>query len=430
MKQTQWQVTQQRLGLTQHMRNSLSLLTMGHDEICSALGRERRRNPFLRSSYLPDQSAQIRHDIGENAAITAIPPATDNLTSQIAMIKLAPPERKLACDLVHCLDERGFFTDSADDMSGYLEASADKIIAIVETLQTMVEPAGVFAWSLKDSFRIQLQAQNRYDPMIAELLMHLDLIAAQNVDAICDILAVDHEDAQDMLDDIRKLTPAPLMLVADVTSIHQAADLIVRLDGNGAIDVELNEAALPALLTDDALFSSIKTTETDKMALAYYRDCYRSAGTFVLAMQKRANTLLRLGNELANVQARFLKTGKAIDRKPLTMGRLAAKLGLNKSTISRALNNCLIETPHGLIPALDFFVRPLADGAEHKTRQQALARLSTLIKTEDVNHPYSDDVLAGMMSKTSFVISRRTVAKYRKMLNIPNAFARRSARQR
>ena len=249
--------------------------------------------------------------------------------------------------------------------------------------------------------------------------------ARQDIAQICTLIDVDAEDAEDMLADIRALTPAPLTPAITPTENQHAADLIFRHAERGGIEVALNEASLPKLLTDDALFSTLSTSDTDKAARAYYRDCYRTAGGFVLAMQKRANTLLRLGSAIAKTQAKFVQTDRKLDRKPLTMGALAKDLGLNKSTISRSLNNCLIETPHGLKPAIDFFVRPLVPGRSTKTREQALARLALLIKTEDRKHPYADDMLTALLSQTNFTISRRTVAKYRGLLNIPNAFQRR-----
>ncbi len=410
------------------MRISLSLLAMGQEDIRLAIEKESRRNPFLRTPPVPASAGLVSMggDGYNHQEMIEVQSDVDSLISQISMIRMSDKERAVACELAHCLDERGFFTESPEEIGDYLGTSPELLISIAEKLQISVEPTGVFAWSLKDCFTIQLQAMNRYDPLIASLLDHLDLVASQDINKISDVLNVDREDAEDMLSDIRKLSPAPLKPALALCAVRQIADIIFSPAKNGGIAVALNEAAFPDVLTDDALFSKITTTDTGKSALAYYRDCYRTAGAFVLAMQKRANTLLRLGNEIAGVQSRFVKTGRQIDRKPLTMGGLASELGLNKSTVSRALNNCLIDTPHGLKSATDFFVRPLADGAEDKTRDQALARLSLLIRTEDRKHPHSDEMLAHLLSQTKFKISRRTVAKYRRLLDIPNAFLRRA----
>lgn len=331
----------------------------------------------------------------------------------------------LARELVYCLDDRGFLADSAEEMCRYLATEKNLLLALVEKLQKEVEPPGVFAWSLKDCFRIQLEIKDRYDPLIAGLLDRLDLVASQDLEGICTQLGVDQEDAADMLDDIRSLSPAPLEAAPDLHAIARAPDLIFSRAAEDEIDVALNAKALPSLLTDDALFSTVRTAETDPAALGYYRDCYRDAANFVVALQKRANTLLKIGQAIAKTQNKYIRTARALDKRPLTMSGLSAEISLNKSTVSRALRNCLVETEHGQVEALDFLARPLNGRETDRTRDQALQRLSLLIRTENTRAPYTDEDLVRQLSKANFKISRRTVAKYRGILGIEAAHARR-----
>ena len=51
--------------------------------------------------------------------------------------------------------------------------------------------------------------------------------------------------------------------------------------------------------------------------------------------------------------------------------------------------------------------------------------LAELVAAEDHKKPYSDRVLAEQLGSQGFVISRRTVAKYREQLGIPGAAGRR-----
>jgi RNA polymerase sigma-54 factor len=429
VKQIQRQTVHQGVILSQHMRSSLSLLQMGSGDVALALEEECRRNPFIKypipvgvgtsgSSKLENHGIQ-EFDV-ERSDI-------DALVEQVSLIRMLPNERALADELVHCLDERGFFTESPQEISEYTYALPSLIVSVVAKLQTTVEPTGVFAWSLQDCFKIQLEEKGLYNTQMAAILNHLNLVATQDVASICKIINVDHKTAEAMISDIRSLRPSPFSRQPAFQNLHQAADIIFQMSSGGEITVELNESALPKLLTDDALFSTIKTTEVDETSLAYYRDCYRTAAAHVIAMQKRANTLLRIGNEIVRVQDRFIRTERPLDLKPLTMSGISKNLGVNKSTVSRALNECLIETSNGLISAHKFFVRPLTDSTSLKTREQAFSRLSLLIKTEDSKCPFSDEMLAQQLSAMNLTISRRTVAKYRGILGIPNTFERRSS---
>lgn len=430
-KQSLVQATLQKLALTQHMRSSLTLLQMGSDEINETIIKEVKRNPFLKpipkiSSISGGTTNSGGFDL-EN--IESYQSNGDALLEQVSLIRFDLAQDKLACELIYCIDERGFLSDPAEEICRYLNTQHSLLLDVVQILQKSVEPTGVFAWSLKDSFRIQLEAINRYDTLIAKLLDHLDLVSHQDLDSICKICEVDREDAAEMIDDIRLLSPAPLQPVMQLQEISRAPELIFDLKDSDNISVRLNEIALPRLLVDDAMFSAIKATETDHNAMAYYRDCYRGAAAFVIAMQKRANTLLRVGQIIARKQEKFIRTGRTLDRIPLTMQTLADELGLNKSTISRALNNCRIETALGVLSPIDLLARPISGESSTRTREQVLQRLSLLIRTEDKFAPHSDEELARQLASANLKVSRRTVAKYRKILDLKGAYQRRESRQ-
>lgn len=422
MRQLQKQTQTQKLALTQTMRSSLAMLEMSPEEAAQAIDKERSRNAFL--SAIP---AGQRNGGGSVAALegTAQETMLDDLDRQIGMIRLSAREALLANGLLHSLDDRGFLSDDLEEMANYLGSSTAEIARLVPTLQKHIEPAGLFATSLAECFQLQLEAKNRFDPLIEILLGRLDLIAKQNIAEICAVCGVDEEDAIEMLEDIRSLDPAPLLEKQEVVPMQGVPEIIIRVSADETLQVELNEAALPSILTDDGLFSATLKTETDGYAQSYYRDCYRGAANMVRAMQKRANTLLATGHAIAKRQEKFIRSGRDRHKRPLTIEQLASDVGVNKSTISRALKSCSIMTDIGTFPAQTFLARGLTPDQEgEKTRDQALRRLSLLIKTEDPNHPSSDELLKQQLETAGFKISRRTVAKYRKMLAIPGAHAR------
>jgi RNA polymerase sigma-54 factor len=51
--------------------------------------------------------------------------------------------------------------------------------------------------------------------------------------------------------------------------------------------------------------------------------------------------------------------------------------------------------------------------------QHAMLKLKEIVDNEDKTSPYSDDQLAAEMKNAGFPIARRTVAKYRDRLHIP-----------
>jgi len=51
-------------------------------------------------------------------------------------------------------------------------------------------------------------------------------------------------------------------------------------------------------------------------------------------------------------------------------------------------------------------------------------RIKKLIQQEDPSSPISDDAIVETLQEAGISVARRTVAKYRKMENIPSSFAR------
>lgn len=421
MRQVQSQTQAQRLALTQSMRHSIALMSMGTEELQDAIRREQSRNGFLRTPPPAPPSGNTGEVRADTAAQES---ATDDLLQQVSLIRLNPRQSLLARDLVYSLDDRGFLPDSPEETADYLQCNLSELKALLPLLQQGTEPAGLFAWSLVDSFRLQLQARNRFDPLIERLLDRLDLIARQDIDGICAACEVDREDAVEMLDDIRALNPAPLVRQSAVEPQTGAPELLFTTSDGDTCTASLNESALPRVLTDDALFSTTMAAETNAHAQSYYRDCYRGAAFMVRALQKRANTLLAVGQAIADHQRKYIRTGRARDKLPLTMAQLANRIGVNKSTISRALSNCRIGTDLGVLPAMHFLARPVSDETPDRTRDHVLNKLRLLVETEDPRCPLSDEALARQLSKARLSVSRRTVAKYRQLLQIPGAYDR------
>ncbi len=420
MRQVHQQIAQQKLALSQGMRTSLSLLHMTPGDVAEQLAAERRRNPFLRVRA----SSPLRPSLPD-AELVQLEDAAQSLLQQIGLIRFDGGEAHLARDLVHCLDERGFLVETEAVLCGELGVDTATLRSTIARLHASVEPIGTFARSLTECFRLQLLEKNRFDPVIAVLLERLDLVAQRDFDAICALCGVDREDAEEMVEDIRELNPAPLAMIGAPADPVICPDLEMDHDAQGRLAVRLCPDAIPDVLADDAMFSRLQRVETEGAAWAYYKDCYGAAAGFVIALQKRANTMLRIGQHLARVQVRFLTTGRLADLVPLTMEGAAKVLGLHKSTISRAMAGCTVQTPHGVLPADTFFVRGFSQHAAHRTRAQVLRRLGLLIQTEDKARPLSDQALCMLMCRANFAMSRRTVAKHRALLGQPVAAKRR-----
>ena len=97
------------------------------------------------------------------------------------------------------------------------------------------------------------------------------------------------------------------------------------------------------------------------------------------------------------------------------------------STISRVSNSKYVETRYGIYPLKYFFSEAMtnAEGDEISTREIKKI-LQELIEKEDKRSPLTDEQLVEALQQHGYPIARRTIAKYRDLLNIPVARLRKT----
>jgi RNA polymerase sigma-54 factor len=99
---------------------------------------------------------------------------------------------------------------------------------------------------------------------------------------------------------------------------------------------------------------------------------------------------------------------------------IADAVSLHESTVSRVTANKFMATPFGVFELRYFFgshVATDAGGAASSTAIRAL--IKQLIDAEDPYDPLSDSRIAELLGDQGIVVARRTVAKYRELLQIP-----------
>jgi RNA polymerase sigma-54 factor len=104
---------------------------------------------------------------------------------------------------------------------------------------------------------------------------------------------------------------------------------------------------------------------------------------------------------------------------------------MHLSVVSRLIRNKYLQTPYGTYPLKKFFPNSFISqqGEELSTPLMHL-KLEELLAGEDKTKPLSDEQIAAEMSKLGFPVARRTVAKYREQLGIPEKRLRKVATPR
>lgn len=158
---------------------------------------------------------------------------------------------------------------------------------------------------------------------------------------------------------------------------------------------------------------------------SYLQEYYQSAQWINHCVEQRRQTLTRIVDQLLILQRDFFRQGGS-GLKPLLQSDLGKRLGLSDSTISRAIADKYLKCRWGTFPMKYFFPKPTGCADMDISVARAKDFIRETISREDPAHPLSDQKLAALLFEEGISISRRTVAKYRTDMRIPDTSRRRA----
>jgi RNA polymerase sigma-54 factor len=352
-----------------------------------------------------------------------------HLAEQLGLAVTDPTMRIIGQSLINEIDEAGYLRADPGDIGqrlGAPPALVEKTLAIIQTF----EPAGVGARDLAECLAIQLRERDRFDPAMAALVAHLDLVAKRDKAALKRVCGVDDEDLADMLAELRSLNPKPGNSFGATHVQPVIPDVMVRPGPDGAWLVELNSGTLPKVLVNQSYYATVarqRKSDKDKLYLA---DCLQTANWLVKSLDQRARTILKVASEIVRQQDAFLAEGVQHLR-PLNLKTIAGAISMHESTVSRVTSNKYMATPRGIFELKYFFTAAIAsaEGGEAHSAEAVRFRIRKLIDDELAESVLSDDSIVKMLRDSGIDIARRTVAKYREAMRIPSSVQRRREKQ-
>jgi RNA polymerase sigma-54 factor len=354
----------------------------------------------------------------------------EHLTEQLNLTLVDPAERLIGAHLIHMLDEAGYLVGDLGELADRLGAPASLINAVLARLQHF-DPPGVFARTLAECLALQLREQNRYDPQIAKLLAHLDLLGSHNLVGLKRTVGVDAQELAEMIAEIRRLNPKPGLKFGTVQIQPVLPDVYVRAARDGSWTVELNNDTLPRVLVNRSYYAVVSKTTGSQKDRDYLTECLQNANWLVKSLDQRARTILRVAEEIVRQQDGFLSHGVEY-LKPLNLKTVADAISMHESTVSRVTSNKYVATPRGVFELKYFFTSAIAsaeaEGEAHSS-EAVRHRIRQLIEAETAQAVLSDDKIVEQLKRDGIDIARRTVAKYREALRIPSSVQRRRKKQ-
>jgi RNA polymerase sigma-54 factor len=352
------------------------------------------------------------------------PPLRDHLGEQLRLTFGDPVDRMIGAHLIALLCPAGRLTAEPAAIAQAMALPLERVEAVRQVMMRF-DPPGLFARDLKECLAAQLADKNRLDPAMQTLLNNLELLARRDLRGLMSRCGVDSEDLADMIGEIRALDPKPGASFDFEPVRAILPDLLMRAAPGDSWVIELNPDTMPRVLVNEGFHARVspRANKADRIFLA---DQLASANWLVRSLQQRAQTILKVAAEIMRLQDGFLRLGVAHLR-PLILRDIATAVEMHESTVSRVTSNKYIATPRGIFELKYFFTTSIGavDGGESHSSEAVRHRIRQLIGAEEPSGILSDDQIVTVLRREGVDIARRTVAKYREAMHIPNSVGRR-----
>ena len=464
----------QSLVMTPQLQQAIKLLQLNNIELTNLVNKELEENPFLENESLEENDQELYDDEKTNdlkesfetgESISDEPKNEDyenrwdletsydfsnkksasetgdagsvieqTLSNRVSLksillsqaeLEFADPDKKeISKILIDYIDENGWLSESIETISEFSDFRIERISQVLQEMQNF-EPNGVFARNLKECLKIQLRNNQTLDKNKEIIIDNLELLGSGSIKALQKLTDSKEEDLKDNIRLIRSLDPKPgRKYNSDPDNIFHP-DVIVTKN-NTDWSVELNEGTLPKITVNEDYAKEIENLDCKDSDKKFINESLNSARWLLKAIQQRNITTLKISSEIVNQQKLFFEKGKKF-LKPMVLKDVAKKINMHESTVSRVTSDKLMLTPRGIFEMKLFFSASISSTKQGETHSAESVResLKKLISGEPVNNPLSDEMIVEKLQAEGIELARRTVAKYRELLNIPASSVRR-----
>jgi RNA polymerase sigma-54 factor len=357
----------------------------------------------------------------------AAPPQSlhDYLMDQWRLTDMDEPVRKAGAAIIDYIDARGYLSVPLEQLhtKDSQEFTPDHLKQALPLVQQL-DPPGIGARNVRECLLIQL-AQSGEEMSFEYRLVadHMDALLENRLPDIARKMDCSIERIRQAIERMSKLDTSPGLQVGRNENIPITPDVIVEAEeGTNEFVVRLTDGDLPSLRLNQRYLQMAKDKQVSEKTRKFLQYNIRSATWIMEAIEQRRNTLLKVSQAIVRHQRDFFEQGPLYLR-PLPMSKVADEVGVHLATVSRAVSGKYLQCAWGILPLRKFFSGGTEDTHGEAHSWEAIrVKLQQVIDEEDKADPLNDDEILKKLAAAGIShLARRTVAKYRKLMNIPTA---------
>ena len=341
----------------------------------------------------------------------------EKLINQLKDIDINDKDIEIAEEIIWNINEKGYLDTDLILIADRFELLEDEIEPILYKIQRL-DPKGIASRDLQECLMIQLE--NDKDSLAYSIVHnYFNDFMHKRYEKIKQKLDCTKQELQYAIEKIAHLNPHPGEDYKDKFQIV-IPDVIVREDGNDWV-ITTNDNGIPELRISQTYEEQLNQGKLKKDEKSYVKNKIDSANWFIEAIQQRRRTIVNVMRTIIQYQPEWFE-GNIDFLRPLKLQDIADTINMDISTVSRSTRGKYADTPYGVFELKHFFTDSieLNDGRILGTFviKQALEKI---IKLENKQTPFSDDILVKKLKNQGYTLARRTIAKYRDKMGFPVA---------
>ena len=399
------------------------LLELSIDELEKDLENEIQVNPVIEEKSIEESRSNNQVDSFQDQSsyelfLANIPESrdiTDDLITQIDTSNLDEKSKLIGKEIVFNLDKNGFLDIELELIADNHNVDVEEIEQVRKEVMEL-NPVGVGSKDLKEYLTFQIGDSNALSNKIVE--NYFDDFLNQDKDKIKQHINCTDKEIDEAFSFISDQNFSPIF-DNDLGIENVLPDAIVKEKEDKWL-ILINDRLLNKYQISQDYLDAAMNSNSSKEEKIFLKNHISDAQNILDTLNYRSNTLKDVIEQILLVQGNFL-SNKSEFLNPLKLEDIANKIDKDISSISRVVKNKYIDTPIGLISLKSLFSNALTKKSGKTASTNELKKVMLeIIDAEDKKSPLSDSDIVEKLNEKDFLIARRTVAKYRKLLDIKN----------
>ncbi|WP_304226461.1 RNA polymerase factor sigma-54 [Gracilinema caldarium] len=344
----------------------------------------------------------------------------EHLLWQLRLQPVDDDIRRIGELLIQNLDADGFHKEPVE-----LLLKDEDPVKVKEALDLVrkLDPQGTCTANYKESLMVQAQLLIDAPEGILEALEHLDLLERGKIAEVAKKIRRSESQVQEILERIKELSPFPGRQF-DSSDVRYVTPDVQVVRKNDEFVIILNDEEIPVLGINPFFMKLSDGKDGDKPVRDFVRENIKEARWFIRSINQRNHTLLKVMRAIVEFQRAFFVKGPKY-LAPLTLKDIAQEIGVHETTVSRIANGKYVQTEWGIFEIRYFFTNSISGAGSSGSRysKEAVKEIiREIIQSEEGS--LSDQDISDLLARKGIPLARRTVAKYRKELDLGSSYTR------